>query len=130
MGNQNNKHKKNNSINPRSMAREGMKAIRNMAFGNFDFYREGQMFRNVDLVKATIEEIDKLLLDVSIHISAITSAYPATNDSNVLSLLRRDRRKYDAYAFVKQVLSMVIWTGDTGHIWALLTRLPDYKYDL
>lgn len=126
-----NNHKNNKSVmNTRSMGREGLKIIRNIAFSNFNFYTEGQIFRNTAFVNATIEEINKILLETNIHITAIKCAYPATGDPNILGLLKKNQRKFDAYSLAKQCLGSVAYTGDTGYIWALLTRLPDYRYDI
>ena len=77
MGN-NNKNKKRGipkNVDPlsnaKTMGREGMKMIRNIAFGNFNFYNEGHVFRNPDFVTNIMIEVDKRILDASIHLTAL-----------------------------------------------------------
>ena len=116
--------------NAKIMGREGMKMIRNMAFGNFNFYNEGHVFRNIDFVNNVIMEVDKRLLDASIHVTAIQYAYPGTSEVSVLSLLHKDMKTYEAYMLIRQVLDGIAKTGDTQLLYSLMTRLPDYKYNL
>lgn len=116
--------------NAKIMSREGMKIIRNIAFGNFNFYDEGHVFRNPDFVSNTILEVDKRILDASIHLTALKYAYPGTNEPSVLSLIHRDTKTYEGYMLVRQVLEGIIKTGDTRLLYTLMTRLPEYKYNL
>ena len=116
--------------NAKTMSREGMKIIRNIAFGNFNFYNEGHVFRNPDFVSNTILEVDKRILDASIHLTALSYAYPGTQEPSVLSLIHRDTKTYEGYMLVRQVLEGIIKTGDTRLLYTLMTRLPEYKYTL
>lgn len=116
--------------NAKIMSREGMKIIRNIAFGNFNFYNEGHVFRNPDFVSNTILEVDKRILDASIHLTALSYAYPGTQEPSVLSLIHRDTKTYEGYMLVRQVLEGIIKTGDTRLLYTLMTRLPEYKYNL
>lgn len=116
--------------NAKVMSREGMKMIRNIAFGNFNFYNEGHVFRNPDFVSNTILEVDKRILDASIHLTALNYAYPGTQEPSVLSLIHRDTKTLEGYMLVRQTLEGIIKTGDTRLLYTLITRLPDYKYNL
>lgn len=134
MGKNNKKRGMPKNVDPLSnakvMSREGMKIIRNIAFGNFNFYNEGHVFRNPDFVSNTILEVDKRILDASIHITALNYAYPGTQEPSVLSLIHRDTKTYEGYMLVRQVLEGIIKTGDTRLLYTLMTRLPEYKYNL
>lgn len=117
--------------NPRTMGKEGMKIIRNIAFGTYNIYAEGQIFRNINFVNATIREVDKKILEASIHATAIEYAYANSQDPNVLQLLQNDRRTREAYLLVRQQLVAIITTGgDTGFLWVLANKLPAYKYNI
>lgn len=117
--------------NARTMGREGMKIIRNIAFGSYNIYNDGHVFRNLDFVKATISEVDKRLLDASIHVQAIKYAYAGTDNQDVLNLLLRDSKTLEAYTLVRGVLeNIVISNGDTGFLYVLANKLPIYKYNI
>lgn len=117
--------------NPRAMGREGMKIIRNIAFGQYNLYAEGHIFRNLDFVQATLEEVNKRITDASIHVMAIQYAYSGSDNPNVLGLLMRDKRTLEAYTLVQQVLYSIIQSnGDTGFLYALASKLPTYKYNI
>lgn len=126
-----NKNKQPNPLtNPNIGAREGMKMIRNIAFGKFNIYSEGQVFRNKDFVYAIIGEVDKRLTEVGIHIAAIQYAYAGSNDSKVLSVLHRDKKTYDAFMLIRRTMESIYNTGDTGYLWVLASKLPQYKYNI
>ena len=117
--------------NPQTMGREGMRIIRNIAFGKFNFYTEGHVFRNLDFVKALITEVDKRIMDSGIHVNAIQYAYSGSQDANVLNLLHRDKKTLEAYMLIRQTLdSIVISGGDTGFLLVLTNKLPQYKYNI
>ena len=117
--------------NPQTMGREGMRIIRNIAFGKFNFYTEGHVFRNLDFVKALITEVDKRIMDAGIHVNAIQYAYSGSQDANVLNLLHRDKKTLEAYILIRQTLdSIVISGGDTGFLLVLTNKLPQYKYNI
>ena len=88
MGNANNKNK-NPMTNVRTMGREGMKIMKDIAHGNYNIYNNGHIFRNLNFVQATIGEIDKRLIDLDIHIKAIRYAYANNIDPRVNDLLNR-----------------------------------------
>ena len=75
-------------------------------------------------------EVDKRILDASIHLTALNFAYPGANEPSVLSLIHRDTKTYEAYMLVRQVLEGILKTGDTRLLYTLITRLPEYKYNL
>ena len=131
-----NKGKNNNQnrdpmTNARSMAREGMRIMRDIAHGKYNIYNEGHVFRNLDFVKATITEIDKRIIDHQIHINAITYAYANTNEPAVTNLLYRDQKSLEAYMLMRNTLvSIVMSGGDTGFLMILANKLPIYKYNI
>lgn len=117
--------------NSKTMGIEGMKIIRSIAHGNYNIYTEGQIFRNLDFVKAVLYEVDKRLLDHSIHVAAIEYTYANTEDTNVLSLLHRDRKSCEAYRIIRQALESILITGgDTGFLLVLANKLPQYKFNI
>lgn len=117
--------------NTRTMGREGMKIIRNIAFGTYNIYTDGHVFRNLDFVKATMTEVDKRLVDAGIHMTAVQYAYAGSQDHNVINLLKRDQKTYEAYQLIRQTLeSIIVTNGDTGFLWVLANRLPQYKYNI
>ena len=116
--------------NGRLMAREGIKAIRDMVYGKYNVYNDGHVFRNPEFVKATISEIDKYLLTLDVHIKAIKMAYSGTTDTTVLSVLQRDMRSYDAYMISRNVLFSILETGDASLLYGLASLLQAYKYNI
>lgn len=128
----NNKKTKNPDpmSNTKTMGREGMKIIRNIAHGTYNIYADGHVFRNPNFVKAIIVEVDKRLMEHAIHVRAIEFAYANTQDGNVLDLLHRDRKAYEAYAIIRQTLESILATGDTGFLYVLSNKLPQYKYNI
>ena len=131
----NNKGKNNQQRDPmtnaRSMAREGMRIMRDIAFGRYNIYNEGHIFRNLEFVKAIIAEIDKRIIDHQIHINAITYAYANTNEPTVTNLLYRDQKSLEAYMLMRNTLvSIVMSGGDTGFLMVLANKLPMYKYNI
>lgn len=133
MGSKKNKNNgpKDPMTNTRSMAREGMRIMRDIAHGKYNIYTEGHIFRNLEFVKATIAEVDKRLLDHQIHIAAIKYAYANSQDPVVSNLLYRDERSYEAYVLIRNVLyNILISNGDTGFLMVLANKLPQFKYNI
>ena len=127
----NNNQQRDPMTNARSMAREGMRIMKDIAFGKYNIYNEGHVFRNLDFVKATISEIDKRILDHQIHINALTYAYANTNEPAVTNLLYRDQKSLEAYMLMRNTLvSIVMSGGDTGFLMVLANKLPMYKYNI
>ena len=137
MGKNNNNKRPNKPVknpdpmsNTRIMGREGMKLIRNMAQGKFNFYTEGHIFRNKDFVLATMVEVDKRIIEHGIHVNAIRCAYAGSQDPNVLNVLHRDEKALEAYTLVRQTLEGIALTQDTGLLYVLLNKLPNYRYNI
>ena len=135
MGKNNNQQRRpmpknpNPMSNPRSMAKEGIRLIRNMAFGKFNFYEEGHVFRNDTFVTSTISEIDKRINELQIHITAINIAYAYSDDDTVKGVLFRDCKTLDAWNMVRtQLCNILLSGGDTGYLFTIMNRLPEYKY--
>lgn len=117
--------------NSKTMGREGMKIIRNIAFGSFNIYNDGQIFRNLNFVRATMEEVDKVLMETGIIINAIHFAYSNSDDANVMSTLHKYKKKYEGYMLIRnQLYSIIATNGDTGFLYVLANRLPAYKYNI
>ena len=117
--------------NARTMGREGMRIIKDIAFGKYNIYNEGHIFRNLEFVTATLAEVDKRVLEASIHVNAIQYAYSGTQDPNVLNVLMRDKKTLEAYTLVHEQLAAIIMTnGDTGFLYVLANKLPQYKYNI
>lgn len=134
--NNNQQHRKNPKnpdpmSNTRTMGREGMKIIHNIAFGSFNIFNDGHIFRNLDFVKATMMEVNKRLTDARIHMMAIEFAYAGCNDPAVLNLLHRDRKSVEAYCLINECLgNIVMSSGDTGFLLVLANKLPQFKYNI
>ena len=129
----NKKGKKNQNpmANSRTMAKEGMKIIRDIAYGNFNIYNSGHIFRNLDFVMATLAEVDKRIFEAGLHVTAIEYAYYGTQNQNVLSVLLRDKKTLEAYNIIRENLCAIISTnGDTGFLYVLANKLPKYKYNI
>lgn len=132
------KHNKGKNNQPRdpftnvkTMGREGMRIMKDIAFGRYNIYNEGHIFRSPDLVKATITEVDKRLSDLTIHINAIQYAYGNSTDEAVRNLLWRDQRSYEAYMMIRDTLYRILMSGgDTGFLLVLQNKLPAYKYNI
>lgn len=116
--------------NTRIMGREGMRLIRNIAQGKFNFYTEGHVFRNKDFVLATMAEVDKRIIEHGIHVNAIRYAYNGSDDPSVLNVLHRDEKALEAYSIVRQTLESIAMTGDTGFLYVLINKLPNYRYNI
>lgn len=116
--------------NPREMGREGLRLIKNMGFGKFDFSRDSKYFKNREFILSTINEIDKRIRDLSVHISAIQRAYPNTNEVAVTTVLERDLKSYEAYMMIRENLERILMTGDIGFLYVLINKLPRYKYSI
>ncbi len=129
----NNKKVKNPNpmSNSKTMGREGMRIIKDIAFGTFNIYNSGHIFRNLDFVQATLVEVDKRLYESGLHVKAIEFAYSGTQDKQVLNILLRDKKTFEAYCLVRETLVSIITTnGDTGFLYVLANKLPQYKYNI
>lgn len=135
----NNKNKKKQPIyknpdpmaNVRDMGRYGIRVIRDIAKGKFNFYNEGHIFRNNDLTMATMEEVKRKIYEANIHVSAMQYTYAYSNDPVVQELLMRDMRTVEAYTLVYQTLKLILDNGgDTRYLQVLITKLPKYKYNM
>lgn len=117
--------------NAKTMGREGMRIIKDIAFGKYNVYNDGHIFRNLEFVTATLAEVDKRLIEASIHVQAIQYAYSGSQDPNVLSVLMRDTKTLEAYTLIHEQLAAIISTnGDTGFLYVLVSKLPQYKYNI
>ena len=115
--------------NSRSMAREGIRIIRNIAFGKCNVASEGYLFQNESFVKATIGEVDKRIMDLKIHINAINYAYRGTTSEEVNSLLFRDMKALNGWNLVRNQLYNILYSnGDLGFLYTIANKLPEYKY--
>lgn len=117
--------------NVRDMGRYGIRVIRDIAKGKFNFYNEGHIFRNNDFTLATIEEVKRKIYEANIHVAAMQYAYSNSSDPVVQELLMRDMRQAEAYTLVYNTLNLVLNNnGDTRYIQILINKLPRYKYNM
>lgn len=129
MGKKNGKPKDPMS-NAKTMSAEGMRLIRAMAFGTFNYYTEGHVFRDPTFTNTVITEVDKRLFDAQVHLNAMNYAYGNCEDTKVRNLIFNDQKKVDAYIIIRKVLVSVAMTGDTGFLLNLVNELPKYKYNI
>lgn len=117
--------------NVRDMGRYGIRVIRDIAKGKFNFYNEGHIFRNNNFTLATIEEVKRKIYEANIHVTAMQYAYSNSSDPVVQELLMRDMRQAEAYTLVYNTLNLVLNNnGDTRYIQILINKLPRYKYNM
>lgn len=127
--------KKNNRLDPmanvKTMGREGVRIIKDIAFGKYNIFNDGHVFRIPEFDMAVIAEADKRIIDLQIHINAINIAYQGSNDPNVINLLYRDSRSLEAWTLVKNIMTDILMSGgDTGFLLVLANKLPGYKYNI
>lgn len=117
--------------NVRDMGRYGIRVIRDIAKGKFNFYNEGHIFRNLDFTSATIAEVEKKIYEANIHVTAMQYTYANSSDPVVHELLMKDMREAEAYLLVHRTLKLVLNSGgDTRYIQILINKLPKYKYNM
>ena len=115
----------------RDMGRHGLKMIRDIAKGTFNFYNDGHYFRNSDFTNATIEEVKRELKRANIHATAMQYTYANSSDPDVQKMLIEDLRSVEAYTLVYETLMLVLsYGGDTRYLQILLTQLPRYRYNM
>lgn len=136
MGN-NNKHKPapkysnpDPMANVRDMGRYGIRVIRDIAKGKFNFYNEGHIFRNKEFTMATMTEVKRKIYEANVHVTAMRYAYGDSSDVIIQDLLLRDMKQAEAYSIAYHALQLVLDTGDTRYIQILITKLPKYKYNM
>ena len=135
--NKNNKKKAPKYSNPdpmsnvRDMGRHGLKMIRDIAKGTFNFYNDGHYFRNSDFTNATIEEVKRELYRANIHATAMQYTYANSSDPVVQKMIVEDMKAVEAYTLVYDTLMLVLgYGGDTRYLQILLTQLPRYRYNM
>ena len=117
--------------NVRDMGRFGIKVMRDIARGKFNFYNDGHIFRNIDFCNATIEEVKSLLFTASVHVNAMQYAYGASDDQRIKDIIINDMKSVEAYNLIIETLMMVVaYGGDTRYVQALISKLPKYKYNM
>lgn len=117
--------------NVRDMGRYGIRVIREIAKGKFNFYNEGHIFRNLDFVRATMEEVYKRIYEADVHAMALDYAYPSTSDQIIKDLIIRDKKTSEGYNLVYSTLSKILLSeGDTRYLMILINQLPRYKYNI
>lgn len=117
--------------NVRDMGRYGIRVIREIAKGKFNFYNEGHIFRNPNFTNATIKEVEKKINEAQIHVTAMQCTYQNSSDYLINKVLMDDMRTLEAYQLVMSVLVMIAQNNyDTRYLQVLLTQLPKYKYNM
>lgn len=136
---QNNNQKKKqphyNNPNPmsnvRDMGRYGIRVIRDISKGKFNFYNEGHIFRNMDFTMATMKEVERKIYEGRIHVTAMQYTYANSSDQVVQELMMRDMKTVEAYELVYNALKLVADSGgDTRYLQILINKLPKYKYNM
>lgn len=138
MGNPNNQQQKRKkkytgkNVNPLSgtiqMGQHGIRAIRNLAFGNFNMEKDGVYFQNHDYVMAVIHEVENKIKEENIYNTALNFTYGMTNDITVIKMMNDHKRALDAWTMVLNTLGAIMNTGDITLLVGLANRLPDYRY--
>ena len=72
--------------NVRDMGRHGLKMIRDIAKGNFNFYNDGHYFRNNDFTTATIEEVKRELYKANSRAKSLLPTTIPTTAPNELAI--------------------------------------------
>lgn len=117
--------------NVRDMGRYGIKVMRDIARGKFNFYNEGHIFRNLDFCNAIITEVDKCIFTANVHSTAMWYTYANTTDQAVKDIMINDKRTVEAYTLIREVIMQVIASGgDTRYVQVLISKLPRYKYNM
>ena len=117
--------------NVRDMGRYGIRVIRDISKGKFNFYNEGHIFRNLDFTMATMEEVKRKIYEANVHVTAMNFAYSKSTDPVIQELLMKDMRMAEAYTLVYNTLKCVVDSGgDTRYIQILIKKLPKYKYNM
>ena len=117
--------------NVRDMGRYGIRVIRDISKGKFNFYNEGHIFRNIDFTMATMEEVKRKIYEANVHVTAMNFAYSKSTDPVIQELLMKDMRMSEAYTLVYNTLKCVVDSGgDTRYIQILINKLPKYKYNM
>lgn len=117
--------------NVRDMGRYGIKVMRDIARGKFNFYNEGHIFRNIDFCNATIKEYEKLLFEANVHVTAMQYAYGGSQDQRIKDIIIDDMKTVEAYTMIISCLMQVIaYGGDSRYIQTLISKLPKYKYNM
>ena len=117
--------------NVRDMGRYGIRVVRDIAKGKFNFYNEGHIFRNIDFTMATMKEVEHKIKEAQIHVTAMQFTYANSPDQDVQELLMRDMRTVEAYTLVYNALKLVLDSGgDTRYLQILINKLPKYKYNM
>lgn len=135
MGNNNNRNQNRDPMtNIRSMANEGMRIIRDIAFGRFDIYGDSRStyFRNLVFDNAVLSEVDKRLTSAQIVYNALMYTYGSNDPSaDVLRTIMNAKKTLDAYSVIHESLSNIIMSGgNVGYLYIMQNRLPAYKHNL
>lgn len=117
--------------NVRDMGRYGIRVIRDIAKGKFNFYNEGHIFRNIDFTMATMREVERKIKEAQIHVTAMQFTYANSPDQDVQELWMKDMKTVEGYTLVYNALKLVLDSGgDTRYLQILINKLPKYKYNI
>ena len=132
--NNNNRQNRDPMTNIRTMANEGMKIIRDIAFGRYDIYGDPRSayFRNLVFTNAVISEVNKKLSSANIIYNALIYTYGSENpNAEVIRVIADARKTLEAYNIVYNALSnIVLSNGNVGYLYIMQNRLPAYKHNL
>lgn len=115
---------------PTSMQRHALHIFKDIAFQKWDFGVESDIFRYPNFIENAIIAASIELKEAMIHVQAIQTAYAGCSDAAVISLLKKDMRKQQAYQLIYECLNNIKIYGDPSFSLVLVNRLPEYKFDL
>ena len=109
------------------MGRFAVSLFKDMCHGKFDFNKNISVFQNREFINSAIVEVNNKLRENSTYLIALNYTYGASNDLVVAQLIERHTKAIEGWEFIKNILYMILNSGDISLVYGLLNRLPDYK---
>lgn len=111
---------------PGRMERHAIDVFREMCRGKYQ-YSNVTEFMNRDFVYAAITAASKQLRINTIKFNAMTYAYGASSDPDVIAITNQERNSCKAWESIINSLYIVLNTGDLGTVYGLINRLQGDK---
>ena len=134
MGNNNknkNKGKDNIFANSDVMGREGLKFIKDMAFGNINQSTADLAFSNPDYVRILLQHVENLRKTIWYEYYAVNTVYGNLKDTYFQNIIKKHESKYNAYSTICGYLKLLITQNCTDYMRVLLSmqsNIKQYKY--
>lgn len=134
--NNNTNNKKRPKVNPKnvdplsngiSMQRYAMKVFRDIAKGKIDINAEMNIFSNSVFIDNALMSVFNELTEAQIHVNAINIAYYGSQDPQILSVLKKDTKKIQAYTLIFNCLQQIKAYNDPTFLYMLGNRLPEFR---